>query len=79
MSAIPKLTAKQFDRSRRHIIRDMDAKLVIGDTVIGCGINVIGDENEVWEITLSMRGGEVYITGILSAEDALSIEREARK
>lgn len=78
MSAIPKLSAKQFDRSRRHLIRDMDAKLVIGDTVIGCGINVIGDENEVWEITLSMRGGEVYITGILSHEDALSIEQEAR-
>jgi hypothetical protein len=79
MSAIPKLSAAEFDRSRRNIIRDMDAKLVVGDTVIGCGINVIGDENEVWEITLSMRGGEVYLTGILSAEDALSIEQEARK
>lgn len=79
MSAIPKLSAKQFDRSRRNLIRDMDAKIVIGDTVIGCGINVTGDENEVWEITLSMRGGEVYLTGILSAEDALSIEQEARK
>lgn len=79
MSAIPKLSAAEFDRSRRHIIRDMDAKLIVGDTVVPCGINVIGDENEVWEITLSMRGGEVYITGILSAEDALSLEQEARK